>query len=936
MKKALLLVSVIMYACISFAQNMKPVAQKVNERKSKQEVFVPTRLFEITAASKQRSTELKTKVSSSVAMDFHRADAQTILQRQPENLSFIIPSDAGKNIELELVRVNLFTPDFSVAASGNNEHVDANETGVHYQGIVKGDNSSIAAISIFRDEVMGIISTSADGNMTLGKLENDFTGKHILYRQRDFISPPPSGCFTPEYPMTYTPSELQYDDGSRTVNCVRLYWEANYDLYLNKGSSVTNVVNYLTGLFNQSNIIYTNDGISRVLSEIFVWSTASPYTGTTTSSLLSQFQSYRNSFNGDLGHLLGLAGGGGVAAGFNGICNSNLDARQCYSGISSSYNNFPTYSWSVMVVSHEEGHLMGSRHTHACVWNGNNTAIDNCGPTAGYGYEGSCSGAPSPGTAGGTIMSYCHLVSGVGINFNNGFGTQPKNVIINRINNGLCLTACTAPTCNIPTGMNTTSITTSSATFNWTAVSGALSYNVRYKLVTSSTWTNASSSTTSYTATGLTPGSNHEWQAQTVCTGGNSSLTASTNFTTVSIPCDAPTGMNTTAITSSSATFNWTAASGAVSYNVRYRNIGNQLWTNGSTTGTSFTATGLVFSTNHEWQAQTVCASSSSSYTSSTNFTTTAFVCDAATGMNTTAITTTSATFNWSAVSGAVSYNIQYRAVGNPNWTTGTSTGTSFNATALTPGANHEWEVQTVCTGGSSAFTASTLFTTFTSVCTDVYEPNNSKNSATPIALSTDYFALINPTAELDWFRFSNTSTQRNIRVTLTNLPANYNLRLYGNNGNYVAISQNTGNASETINFNTTTVGTWRIRVDGFNGAFHASQCYTLRAEISSTPFSSPEGMVNGNPVTILQPQLNLYPNPAHGNVTVEFISESSGMAVVNLYTLLGEKIFSLENAVEEGINSVDLNTSAFAEGVYIFEMFHDGNVIRQKLVISK
>jgi hypothetical protein len=71
-------------------------------------------------------------------------------------------------------------------------------------------------------------------------------------------------------------------------------------------------------------------------------------------------------------------------------------------------------------VAHEMGHSFGSRHTHACVWNGNNTAIDGCGPAAGYGYEGSCSGAPIP-SIGGTIMSYCHLTS-TGINFNNGFG----------------------------------------------------------------------------------------------------------------------------------------------------------------------------------------------------------------------------------------------------------------------------------------------------------------------------------------------------------------------------------------------------------------------------------------------------------------------------------------------------------------------------------
>src|SRR5690606_21482823 len=96
--------------------------------------------------------------------------------------------------------------------------------------------------------------------------------------------------------------------------------------------------------------------------------------------------------------------------------------------------------------THEMGHNLGSPHTHACAWNGNNTAIDGCGPTAGYS-EGSCPMAPLP-TNGGTIMSYCHLVSGVGINFNNGFGPQPGDLIRDKYNTATCNTGtCSPPAC---------------------------------------------------------------------------------------------------------------------------------------------------------------------------------------------------------------------------------------------------------------------------------------------------------------------------------------------------------------------------------------------------------------------------------------------------------------------------------------------------------
>jgi hypothetical protein len=82
------------------------------------------------------------------------------------------------------------------------------------------------------------------------------------------------------------------------------------------------------------------------------------------------------------------------------------------------------------------GHLMGSRHTHACVWNGNNTQIDGCSTP-----EGTCPRVGYPAN-GGTVMSYCHLVSGVGINFNNGFGPQPGNLIRSRFGAATCLNNC--------------------------------------------------------------------------------------------------------------------------------------------------------------------------------------------------------------------------------------------------------------------------------------------------------------------------------------------------------------------------------------------------------------------------------------------------------------------------------------------------------------
>lgn len=703
----------LMALCLSvavFAQDLKPIAKKIYNKKQSSEEFLPVNLFNISPSSQQKLNELSNVVSDATVLELRKNIAQTILATHPVNINLTIPSNNG-NVEVELFQSNIFTPDFAVSTSGTNGRAVAYNGGLHYWGIVKGDNASLAAISIYDNEVMGLITSPIFGNLVLGKLENDAKGDHIFYNDKKLKTQPNIECSTVSDNFKYQPKQLQGTERVMT-NCIRLFWEVNYDIFQNKGS-VTNAANYVIGLFNQSAIIYTNDAIPVELSEVYVWNTTSPYTGSTTSAQLGLFQSTRNSINGDLGHLLGLTGGGGVAAGFSGICNANLDASQCYSMIYATYSNVPTYSWSVMVVTHEQGHLMGSRHTHACVWNGNNTAIDGCGPAAGYGYEGTCSGAPIP-SGGGTIMSYCHL-NAVGINLSLGFGTQPKNVIINNFNNGVCLTACIGNACMPSANMTTSNVLSTTATFNWDAAIGATGYNIRYRIVGSGTWLTAASATTSYGASGLTPGSNYEWQVQTVCSGGSSIFTISTNFTTQPLTCVAPTNLSTTNITSTSATFNWAVASGATSYTIQYRIIGAGSWTTTTSTGTSANVFSLASSSNYEWQIQSACSGGgTSSFSLSVNFSTPAPPCNTPQNNFTTNVTDITATLNWGSPGGATgsSYNLRYRIVGTLTWINTLSTTSPLTISGLIPLTNYEWQVQTVCGISTSSFSNSVSFTT--------------------------------------------------------------------------------------------------------------------------------------------------------------------------------------------------------------------------------
>lgn len=387
----------------------------------------------------QRAIE---KVNDYELLTMNVEQSAALLYEAPVAFNMDLPRADGQILRLQLVRVDLPNP---VVLESATQAPVAVQHAIHYQGIIADDPTSLVALSVLEDEVIGIISADQlGGNWVLGKMPPEEAQArtqitdYVFYHDLEVFQDEAFSCGTPDTGEGYTREELEdYEsDGRTTGDCVKIYFEVNYDIYLDKGS-IQATVQYVEALFNQVATIYANEQVNLTISEIMVWNTPSPYTSTSSGQMLTAFQNNRTSFNGDLGQLLSYQASGGIAV-VNGLCHPYSIARMSYAGIGSSFQQVPTYSWSVMVVAHELGHLLGSQHTHACVWNGNNTAIDSC---PGY-TEGNCGNPGSP-SAGGTIMSYCHLTQ-VGINFNQGFGIQPGNLIRNKIAAATCTTACSS------------------------------------------------------------------------------------------------------------------------------------------------------------------------------------------------------------------------------------------------------------------------------------------------------------------------------------------------------------------------------------------------------------------------------------------------------------------------------------------------------------
>ena len=314
--------------------------------------------------------------------------------------------------------------------------------------------------------------------------------------------------------------------------------------------------------------------------------------------------------------------------------------------------------------------------------------------------------------------------------------------------------------------------------------------------------------------------------------------------------------------------------------------------------------------------------------------------CGAPGSLTATNVTQTSATCSWAAVAGAVSYTFEWKKTADPTYTVVTGlTNTTYNLTNLTLGTSYSIRVKTVCATETSAYT-SAQFTTGSN-CADQYETNNTLATAKAIPINTAFTAQIKTATDKDYYQFGNTSAQKNIKVELTTLPFDYDLKLYRNN-TQVGISENAGTTNELIILNNATVATnYRAYVYGYNGAFSATQCYTLKASRSATAFRT-DGSTDG-PVEEISLEVEfanagfgLYPNPANELVIVEVPMESDGNVSVSIIDPSGKVALAQQQMLTKGDNQFTFELNTLPNGVYFVQVRNGEFASTRKLVIQK
>lgn len=419
-----------------------PLSKDVDSRKDIY-IFKKVTLFGSRTYSLEEN-KLNANLRDGVVLKLDASKLSSLLSSKDENILLEIPTGKNTFIQLELIKSNVFAEDFKTAAilSAGTVTFLSYSPGLYYRGIIKGDNNSWAAVSIFNDYVMAVIACN-EGNYNLSPIRGNselYTSNYVLFNDRNLINKNNFICLSDEIRQH---QKINESDNKSIINSdfslqgpIRKYFECDYKTFQDFGSNTTNVNNFISSIYNACIALYQQEQIATLLQSVYIWTVPDIYTNTDNLALiLRRFGArVKNNFDGQLAQWVStrtnISGGIGWidmlcvtytpwdSAGPYAVCTLDTIRRP-----------YPVFSWDVFVLCHEMGHNIGSPHTHNCQWPGG--PIDTCYPV-----EGGCYNGPLKPRV-GTVMSYCH--SGWGVNLALGFGPLPGNKVRQRYNAASCL-----------------------------------------------------------------------------------------------------------------------------------------------------------------------------------------------------------------------------------------------------------------------------------------------------------------------------------------------------------------------------------------------------------------------------------------------------------------------------------------------------------------
>lgn len=413
-------------------------------------------------------------------------------------------ADTGETAAFVLERFEVFTEDATITVHGaQGDEVLPPPAHAYFRGTVAGRPDSRVFLAVLEDgTAQGMVSEGEDfyligddeprakaGRAPLAMHRVDREGLKASrgegFQCDDELLPPGRStlegldftALTPAGPLEKAARATMATATTKAAAYkARVAIETDYELYT-KFYDTARASTYIGNLIGYASTLYQAEvNTSLAVQSISLWTTSSdPWTQTSTCGLM-EFGRYWNlkktGVSRSIAHFLSGRPGGGIA--WTGTLCSGAFGSSSYcpavpkdapwgggygysAGISGTFNiTYPKVVWDILSVAHEIGHNFNSPHTH-CYNNigGSSSPVDQCRSGQSGCYLGTQS-LPGPlGAGSGTIMSYCHLLSGgysnisLKLGTNHPYGVMPGRVP-SRMSSYVAAVAASKPACLAP------------------------------------------------------------------------------------------------------------------------------------------------------------------------------------------------------------------------------------------------------------------------------------------------------------------------------------------------------------------------------------------------------------------------------------------------------------------------------------------------------
>jgi hypothetical protein len=249
--------------------------------------------------------------------------------------------------------------------------------------------------------------------------------------------------------------------------------------------------------------------------------------------------------------------------------------------------------------------------------------------------------------------------------------------------------------------------------------------------------------------------------------------------------------------------------------------------------------------------------------------------CGTVSGLASSAVTATTATVSWSALSGAKNYDVDYKLASSGTWINAATATTSLsvNLGGLTAGSLYDWKVRANCTFEAGSY-AQAQFTTSAISCGTVSGLTSS--------------AVTSSTATVSWSAVSGAN----------NYTVDYKLASSGTWINAAAAT-----TSLSVNLNSLTASSlydWRVRANctGVSGAYAQAQFTTAASGACPGAYDISTNGTTGGAATIpLNTDIKGLVNPKGDNDHYKFTITTGGTITISLTTLAADYQLALLNS---------------------------------------